>query len=61
LYVGLLQKSGKNKQAADLESLFAATRVTRFFFGAIYQNEENYTKLPQNITNDHKIYQMAVK
>jgi hypothetical protein len=55
LYVGLLQKSGKNKQAADLESFFAATRVTRFFFGAIYQNEENYTKLPQNIPSYHKI------
>jgi hypothetical protein len=27
----------------------------------IYQHGEIYTKLPQNITNVHKIYQMDVK
>jgi hypothetical protein len=26
-----------------------------------YPNEENYTKLPQNVPNGHKIFPMAVK
>jgi hypothetical protein len=33
----------------------------QIFHGTIYQNGEKYTKLPQNIPNGHKIYQMAVK
>jgi hypothetical protein len=33
----------------------------QIFIGPIYQNGENYTKLPQNIANGHKIFPMAVK
>jgi hypothetical protein len=36
-------------------------RVARFFLGAIYQRGEKYTKLPQNIPDCRKIFQMAVK
>jgi hypothetical protein len=36
-------------------------RGCQIFRGAKYQNGEKYTKLPQNITNGHKIYQMSVK
>jgi hypothetical protein len=32
----------------------------QIFYCTQYQNEENYTKLPQNITNGLKIYQLAV-
>jgi hypothetical protein len=31
------------------------------FVDKIYRNVEKYTKLPQNIPNGHKIYQMPVK
>jgi hypothetical protein len=33
----------------------------QIFRGTKYQNEEKYTKLPQNIMIGRKIYQMAVK
>jgi hypothetical protein len=33
----------------------------QIFLGIIYHHWEKYTKLPQNIPNVHKIYQMAVK
>jgi hypothetical protein len=33
----------------------------QIFPGTIYQQSEKYTKLPQNMPNFHKIYQMAVK
>jgi hypothetical protein len=40
----------------------AQTRVARFFYvGTIYQHGGKYTKLPQNIPNGHKIYQIAIK
>jgi hypothetical protein len=36
--------------------------VARFFLHSTkYQNGGMYTKLPQNITNVHKVYQIAVK
>jgi hypothetical protein len=31
------------------------------FLGPKYQNGEKYTKLPQNIPNGHKIFQMVIK
>jgi hypothetical protein len=33
----------------------------QIFLGTKYQNGEKYTKLPQNKTNGHKIFQMAIK
>jgi hypothetical protein len=32
----------------------------QIFLGTIYQNGENYTNLPLNYQNGHKIYQMAI-
>jgi hypothetical protein len=31
------------------------------FFGKVFQNGGKYTKLPQNVTDGHKIYIMDVK
>jgi hypothetical protein len=43
-------------------SLFSALhRGCQIFLGIIYQNGEIYTKLPQNIPNYHKIYQMVIQ
>jgi hypothetical protein len=44
----------------------AARRSSRFqgcqiFLGTTYQNEKKYTKWPLNMTNGHKIYQLASK
>jgi hypothetical protein len=37
-------------------------RVARFFLVQyLYQNGKKYTKYRENISNGHKIYQMAVK
>jgi hypothetical protein len=36
-------------------------RVARFFSVQNTKTVEKYTKLQQNITNGHKIYQMVVK
>jgi hypothetical protein len=33
----------------------------QIILGARYQNGEKYTKCPQDITNGHKIFAMAVK
>jgi hypothetical protein len=33
----------------------------QIFLGPKYQNGGNYTKVPQNIPNGHKIFPMAVK
>jgi hypothetical protein len=33
----------------------------QIFLGPKYQNEEKYTKLPQNLPNGHTIFPMAVK
>jgi hypothetical protein len=33
----------------------------QIFLGTVYQNGEKYSKLPQNIPDVHKIYQMAEK
>jgi hypothetical protein len=33
----------------------------QIFLGPTYQNEENYTKVPQNVSNGHNIFPMAVK
>jgi hypothetical protein len=33
----------------------------QIFLGAIYQHGGKCTKLPQNIQNGHKMYQMSVK
>jgi hypothetical protein len=33
----------------------------QIFLGTTYQHGEKYTKLPQNVPNGHKKYQMAVK
>jgi hypothetical protein len=33
----------------------------QIFLDTIYQKEKKYTKLPQNIPNGHKMYQMALK
>jgi hypothetical protein len=36
-------------------------RGCQIFLDTKYQNGGKYTKLPQNIANVHKIYQVAVK
>jgi hypothetical protein len=36
------------------------SRVARFF-GTTYQNGEEYTKLPQNVSSGNKMQQLAVK
>jgi hypothetical protein len=33
----------------------------QIFLGTKYQNGKKYTKLTQNISNDHKIFPMALK
>jgi hypothetical protein len=33
----------------------------QIFLGTKYRNGDKYTKLPQNIPNDHKIYRMTIK
>jgi hypothetical protein len=39
----------------------ASLQGCQICLGATYQNGGYYTKIPQNIPNDHKIYQNAVK
>jgi hypothetical protein len=33
----------------------------QIFLGPKYQNGEKYIKLPQNVSNGHKIFPMAIK
>jgi hypothetical protein len=44
-----------------VESVLSDAQGCQIFLGPEYQNGENYTKLPQNIPNGHKIFPMAVK
>jgi hypothetical protein len=53
--------------AAMLHTFKKALRVSgakqgcQIFLGTIYQKGGKYTKVPQNMPNVHKIYQMAAK
>jgi hypothetical protein len=44
-----------------LSENLALEQGCQIFLGRKYQNEEKYTKCPQNILNDPKIYQMTQK
>jgi hypothetical protein len=48
-----------NRYASN--SCATAGQGCQIFLGTIDQHREKYTKLPQNIPNFHKIYQIAVK
>jgi hypothetical protein len=44
-----------------MKVFFTVDQGCQIFIGTKYQNGDKYTKLPQNKTNDHKVYQMTVK
>jgi hypothetical protein len=59
-----VQKANCNANITIVESIFfksyrSISRVARFLKNT--QIGKNYTKLPQNIPNGHKIFPMAVK
>jgi hypothetical protein len=45
---------GKSQQKLDQQ------QGCQIFIGTTYQNGEQYTKSPQNVSNGHKIYLLAV-
>jgi hypothetical protein len=52
---------GNPVQKMSLLSEERSFQGCQIFLGKTYQNGKNYTKLPQNIPNVHKLFQMAVK
>jgi hypothetical protein len=55
--------TGENRNSDDKinEHVRAPDQGCQIFLGTRYQNGEKYTKWPQNIPNDLKIYQMTTK
>jgi hypothetical protein len=51
----MLESKSLFEAALRFLQICSVNQGCRIFLGTIYQNEETYTKLPQNIPNGHKI------
>jgi hypothetical protein len=51
----------QRRQSGRLRLIDGGWQGCQTFLGTTYQNGKNAQKLPQNMPNVHKIFQMAVK